>query len=246
MNRHRTNIGAAALVAAVLVILSVHSSSATVIDFNGLAAGTVLAGDSPSGGTVSARPFPDFTLSCINDGGGPNSLILFDSQNPTGGDADLGTPNEDFDGPGEGRGGSSGRPGENNTNWGNLMIIAENVFDGDGDGLVDDPDDEAGGGIIVFEFEKAVIVTRVVLVDIDWGETAEVRLYNEVGLAATLPAQALGSNSIQTLEGNSHLGVLRMEIEVCSSAAVAEIDYIFDTTPVAHSTWGAIKSAYSR
>jgi len=129
MNRHRTNIGAAALVAAVLVVLSFHPSGATVIDFNGLAAGSVIAGESPSGGTVSDKPYAEFTLSCVNNGNGPNSLVLFDSQNPTGGDADLGTPNVDFGGPGVGWGGSSGRPGENDSSWGNLLIIAESVKD---------------------------------------------------------------------------------------------------------------------
>ena len=246
MNRHRTNIGAAALVAAVLVVLSFHPSDATVIDFNGLAAGTIVAGESPSGGTVSDNPYAEFTLSCVNDGGGPNSLVLFDSQNPTGGDADLGSPNADFGGPGVGWGGSSGRPGENNNNWGNLLIIAENVIDGDGDGLVDDPDDEACGGVIVFEFEQAVAVLRVVLVDIDYNETAEVRLYDEVGIVATLPAQALGNNSVQTLDGGAQLGIYRMEIEVSSSAAVGEVEYVLDTTPVAQSTWGAIKASYAR
>jgi hypothetical protein len=246
MNRHRTNIGAAALVAAVLVVLSIHPSGATVIDFNGLAAGTVLAGESPSGGAVSEKPFADFTLSCINTGGGPNSLLLFDSQNPTGGDDDLGTPNVDFDGPGVGWGGSSGRPGENDTSWGNLVIVAENLKDCDDDGLVDDPDDEAGGGVIIFEFERAVVVLRIVLVDIDYDESAEVRLYDESGLAATLSAQALGNNSVQTLDGGAQLGIHRMEIELSSSGAVAEVEYVLDTTPVAHRTWGAIKAAYSR
>lgn len=246
MNRHRTNIGAAALVAAVLVVIFFSSSGAAVIDFNGLPAGSVVAGESPTGDTVSENPFTEFTLSCINNGCGPNSLVLFDSQNPTGDDADLGTPNVDFGGPGVGWGGSSGRPGENDECWGNLLIVAENVKDCNGDGLVDDPDDEAGGGVIAFEFERAVIVQRIVLVDIDYGETASVRLYNESGLAATLPAQALGNNSVQILDGTAQTGVLRMEVEFSSSAALAEIEYVLDTTPVAQSTWGAIKAAYSR
>ena len=246
MNRHRTNIGAAALVAAVLVVLSFQPSGATVVDFNGLAAGTVIAGESPAGGTVSEKPFAEFALSCVNNGHGPHSLVLFDSANPTGGDDDLGTPNVDFDGPGVGWGGTSGRPGENNVSWGNLLIVAENVNDCDHDGLVDDPDDEAGGGVIVFDFEQAVVVMRVVLVDIDYDETAAVRLYDGAGLAATLPAQTLGNNSIQTLYGEAHAGIYRMEIEFSSSAAVGEVEYVLDTTPVAQSTWGAIKANYAR
>jgi hypothetical protein len=246
MIRHRTGIGAAALAAAVFVILSFTSSTATVVDFNGLDAGTIVAGEDPTGATVSNDTYVEFTLSCINNGNGPNSVIIFDSQNPTGGDTDLGTPNVDFGGPGVGWGGSDGRPGENEDDWGNLLIIAENVIDCDGDGLVDDPDDEARGGVFIFEFEQAVIIQRIVLVDIDSDETAEVRLYDISGIVATIPAQALGSNSVQALFGESYIGILRMEVELSSSGAIGEMEYVLDTTPVAQSTWGSIKAGYSR
>jgi hypothetical protein len=165
---------------------------------------------------------------------------------PTGGDADLGTPNQDFAGPGIGYGGTSGQPGENNRSFGNLLIIAENVYDGNGDGLVDDPDDEAGGGVFVFEFKNAVNVLNVTLVDIDYDETAEIRLYNSEGLLATLDALPLGNNSIQVLDGSAYLGVHRMEIELSSSGAVGEIEYVLDSTPVEQATWGAIKYTYTR
>lgn len=246
MIRHRTGIGAAVLVAAVFVILSFASSTATVVDFNGLDAGTVIAGEDQAGITVSNDTYVEFTLSCINNGGGPNSVVVFDSQNPTGGDDDLGTPNIDFGGPGVGWGGSDGRPGENDDDWGNLLIIAENVIDGNGDGLVDDPDDEACGGVFVFEFEQAVIIQRIVLVDIDLDETSEVRLHDSSGIVATIPAQALGSNSVQALFGESYTGIHRMEVELSSSGAIGEMEYILDTTPVAQSTWGSIKAGYSR
>jgi hypothetical protein len=246
MIRHRTGMGAAAFAAAVFVILSFTSSTATVLDFNGLIAGTVVAGEDPTGETVLNDSFIEFALSCVNNGNGPNSVVVFDSRNPTGDDYDLGTPNVDFDGPGVGRGGASGRPGENDTSWGNLLIIAENVTDCDGDGLVDTPDDEAGGGVFIFEFERAVIIHRVVLVDIDWDEWAEVRLYNDSGIVATIPAQTLGDNSVQTLDGGLHTGIRRMEVELSSSGAIGEIEYVLDTTPVANSTWGGIKAIYAR
>jgi hypothetical protein len=124
------------------------------------------------------------------------------------------------------------------------MIIAENTFDGDGNGLVDDPDDEGGGGVFIVEFEQAVSVQRVVLIDIDCGESAEVRLYDTEGLIATLPAMRLGSNSVQVLNGSAYLGVHRMEVELSSSGAIGEIEYVLDTTPVEHATWGAIKASY--
>jgi hypothetical protein len=245
MNWHRTNTRAAALIAAAIFLVLSHPAGATVIDFSGIPAGSVLGG--PVGGDpVPAAPFAEFTISCINNGGGPNSAIVFDSQNPTGDDADLGTPNIDFGGPGVGIGGTSGAPGENDITYGNLLIIAENVVDANGDGLVDDPDDEAGGGVIVIDFEQAVVVMSVVLVDIDGDEAATIRLYDSTGILATIPAQSLGNNSIQTLYGGGHTGVYRMEIELSSSGAVGEIEYVLDTTPVAESTWGGIKAAYAR
>jgi hypothetical protein len=48
MVRHRTNTRAAALVAVVFLFLSFHSVDATIVDFNGLPAGTVVAGQDPS------------------------------------------------------------------------------------------------------------------------------------------------------------------------------------------------------
>ena len=100
--------------------------------------------------------------------------------------------------------------------------------------------------MFVFEFQQAVAVLSVVLIDIDWDETAEVRLFNTEGMVATIPAQALGNNSNQTLDGSAYLGVHRMEIELSSSGALAEFEYVLDTTPVAESTWGSIKASYAR
>jgi hypothetical protein len=244
MNRHRTNTRAAALAALVFLLLSFHSADATIIDFNGLHAGTVVAGQDPTGVVLAGDFYDDFIFSCINNGSGPASIVIFNSEEPTGEDVDLGTPHQDFGGPGVGRGGREGQPGENNLSLGNLAIIAENTIDGDGDGLVDDPDDEACGGVYIFEFTKTVIVQRVVLIDVDCGETAEVRLYGDTELIATLHATPLGSNSVQTLDGSSHLGVQRMEVELSSSGAVGEIEYVLDMTPVEHVTWGALKASY--
>ena len=246
MNRNRTNIGTAVLVAAVVVIVSSLPAGATVVDFNSFFAGTVVAGEDPTGATVSVNPYTEFALSCVNGGSGPNSIVVFDSQNPTGGDWDLGSPNEDFSGPGVGWGGSKHSSGANDRDWNNLLIIAEDVLDSDGDGLVDDPDDEGDGGVFIFEFEQAVAVLRVVLIDIDCDETAEVRLFNSVGIVATLPAQALGSNSVQALDASAYLGIHRMEVELSSSGAIGEFEYVLDTTPVAQATWGSIKASYAR
>lgn len=73
-----------------------------------------------------------------NHGSHPNKAIIFNSNNPTGGDSDLGSP------------WSTGNVGAD-SDLGNILIIAEDSIDTDGDGLVDDPDDEAKGGVIYID-----------------------------------------------------------------------------------------------
>ncbi len=81
----------------------------------------------------------DIHISAVNNKAGhPNEVIIFDSNNPTGGDLDLGSPWDTGNLP-------------SNTDLGNLLIIAEDLVDSNGDGLVDDPDDEAKGGTIIFQ-----------------------------------------------------------------------------------------------
>ena len=91
--------------------LLTSGASAEVIDFEGLPRGTIpisVLGDLGSGpiGVVGTNPaFP----------AGTNAAVIFDSNNPTGGDTDLGTPHMDFGGPGDRDGGADGAPFENNT-----------------------------------------------------------------------------------------------------------------------------------
>lgn len=59
---------------------------------------------------------------------------MFDSAHPTGGDFDLGTPNQDFGGPGIGVGGEAGSPFQNDLAKGNILVVGENLFDSNGDG----------------------------------------------------------------------------------------------------------------
>ncbi len=81
----------------------------------------------------------DIHISANNDHGShPNETIIFNSNNPTGGDSDLGPP------------WSTGNVGAD-SDLGNILIIAEDSIDTDGDGLVDDPDDEAKGGVIYID-----------------------------------------------------------------------------------------------
>ena len=94
--------------------------------------------------------------------GHPDKAILFDSANPTGGDFDLKTPGT---GPG------------NLLPQGKVLIIAEDDVDADADGLVDDPDDEWGGGSIFFGFDTPMVARTIGLLDVDLIEDSWMRCW---------------------------------------------------------------------
>jgi len=140
------------------------STSAETIDFEGLQAGTIVYevfGDGGSGPIEVSGINPDFSP-------GTNAAVIFDSSDPTGGDDDLGTPNEEFEGPGVGAAGEAGDY-VNDTALGNVLIVAENLDDINGDGLVDDPDDaEVGACSITLDFSASESVTVISITIIDF------------------------------------------------------------------------------
>lgn len=245
MIQQRTNAPPAVYLAtALLLIVASPAVCGTVQDFSGPSPGIVAAGTLPGGGSAPGMLFPGFTLSVTNNGGGPSSLLIFNSAIPTGGDTDLGTPNQAFGGNGIGFGGGPG-PGQNNRHFGNLLIVAENLFDPDMDGLVNEPDDEAGGGVITFVFDETVSLERVVLVDIDRNETAKIDLYRDAAFLGSVNAQSLGDNSVQTVDTTLYGLITRADVFLSGSGAVAEIEFEAPSTvPTEQATWGSIKSLY--
>lgn len=212
-----------------------------VEDFAGPAAGTVIAGTTPFGPVAPGTTFPGYTLSVINSGGGPQSLIIFDSSNPTGEDPDLGSPNETCGGPGVGVGGEVGQPGENCVAQGNLLIVAEDIVDANTDNIVDDPDDEAGGGTIIFEFDTQVDLVSITIMDID-NETAAVSTNSDT-LMVTVNATDEGDNSAQTLDLSENGGITCMAVTFSSSGAVAGFEYEVPVS-VESRSWGAVKTDF--
>jgi hypothetical protein len=232
------------LAAPAFVISAAGPSLAGVVqDFSGPPAGTVVAGQEPNGGTAPGTTFPDFTLSVVNNGGGPNSLVIFDSSNPTGDDPDLGSPNETCrgGGPGIGEGGEVGQPGENCVAQGNLLIVAENIADAGGDNVVDDPDDEEGGGLVTFSFNGLVDPVDITIMDID-KETAHVTSVSGV-LTLQVDASDLGNNSVQTLDLTGNAGVHTIRVFFSGSGAISEIEYNRPVSVEDHS-WGSVKGFY--
>ena len=97
------------------------------IDFNSLATGE----------TVTDQ-YSDIGVRIVTAGTPPgeDQAMIFDTNNPTGGDDDLATDNLD-----------------------NVLIISE-------DGDATDPDDNATGGAINFEFDSPVLVKSLTFLDL--------------------------------------------------------------------------------
>lgn len=169
------------------------------------------------------------TVSATANPGGTGPAMIFDSAVPTGGDTDLGTPNQSFGGPGVGAGGASGMPGANAVALGKVLIISE-------DGSSNDPDDNANGGVIKFTFGQPLRVDQVEILDIDDDEAGgTVKAYDAVSggtLLATGDMLGLGDNSFQIVPLNA-TGVRRLEVTFPSSGAVPAITFC-GTPPVVY------------
>lgn len=162
---------------------------------------------------------------------GTNAAVIFDSANPHPGDVDLGTPNEDFGGPGVGEGGERGQPFQNDRPLGKLLILGENLRDADGDGLVDVPNDEGSAQPHTLEFDFAdvgggtVAVTTITVVDVEQNEPrVRIELFDSMGEeieAFVLPE--VGDNGVGTFSLGPTSGVGRMAIVLNGSGAIDRI-----------------------
>lgn len=154
-------------------------------------------------------------------GSSSGTAITFDSSDPTGGDVDLGTPNEAYGGPGESNDGSGA---SNDVDQYNVMIRAEDTVDTDGDGLVDDPDDHAKGALFEFTWRKAQNMDSVVLLDIEGSEVpAEIRGYDASGsLVGSVDAGGEGDNSREEVELD-WANVLELTIKIQGSGAIDDL-----------------------
>lgn len=140
----------------------------------------------------------------------PDKILIFDSAEPTGEDLDLATP-------GYGVG--------NDTALGKMLIIAEDDVDADSDGFVDDPDDEAFGGVMRFDFDSAVKFVGATVVDNDLVEGAFFRLLDSADTEiTTVPVLSLGDNSKQVVELAEPIGgVHAVELWTSGSGALARL-----------------------
>jgi len=189
------------------------SSCLPVIDFD-----TYPNGMESSAGDIITNQFAPWGLT-ISATGGSGDAMIFDGANPTGGDDDLGSPHESFGGTGIGADGAFGLVGENRIPQKKLLIISE-------DGDQSDPDDNASGGTLTFNFDRDLNIQELLF--LDFGDTigavaGEARFYDQFGtlveVATTLPA--VGDNGLGGITFTAS-GVRRVEVQFNQSGSMAK------------------------
>lgn len=138
-----------------------RSLASPVLDFSAFSAGDLVSalGD---GVTVFAMKKTSAMSPLV-----ATQAMIFDSANPTGGDVDLGTPNQSFGtgGPGIGKAGKKGKLFANSQAHGKVLIISE-------DNNAVNPDDNQFGGALVFIFDPPRYVDSIGLLDNDGKDNA--------------------------------------------------------------------------
>ena len=141
------------------------------------------------------------TVSAIRNGGDPNDpgeAMIFDTAKPTGGDTDLAT-----------------------SNLGKVLIISE-------DNLSKDPDDNASGGILRFEFDGTAKVNQLTFLDTE--ESAWVKFYDDAGkLIKIVDVHGVDNNAQKTVNFNVD-GVARMDVVLGGSGAIDNLKYELNTS----------------
>lgn len=159
------------------------------------------------------RPDLGFRVEAFSNTG-IHECVVFDTANPTGGDFDLVTP---------------GYHRTNKVPYRKVMVLADNVVDMNGDGLVDEPGDDKYGGSLKIIFDFDVFFESATVVDIDETEAAWFDVYGTRGFLGTFPLHSLGDNSVETVRPAIH-GVRRIELNLTGSGALAELLYCRDET----------------
>ena len=204
-----------AAASAVAILAGPSAGFAAVIDMNdipGVTHGTVV-GDQLPGVQISAS-------------GSRGPAVAFDTRVNEPGESDLFEP---FGAPLNVGGAISPGP----TNPGFILIANENTNGCAADGVCNSPDDDARGGTLTFDFDRAVTVRSVDLFDLDQfrsGELATITLFG-VGTSATVSGLDVGDSRSATVDllalfPPTHTsGVTRMEIAFSGSGGTNRLVY---------------------
>lgn len=190
-------------------LLYASASSAVVLDFEGFGLGQIMDDEyfTTFGVTIAANSIP---------ASAPDVAVIFDSNNPTPGDEDIGAPFA----PGAGNPFGSSSPG-------NLLILQEN--DTCGPDFCTDPDDLAArpAGTITFTFERPVFIESLDFFDIEGPEIGDVVLYSLGGVEITsLPIPDTGGDNKwqRLLIGIDGVGAV--EVNLGGSGAIDNLAYV--------------------
>jgi len=214
-----------AIIAAVgLFVFPSQNAQADTISFDALPTGTVLDDQFAVSHGV--------TFSGINNTSyHPDKLAIFDTDNYTGGDADLAYT------------GSWAGGNLEDQPLHKIFIIAENARDRNHDGLIDNPDDEARGGTVTIRFDDLIDSFRFDQVDRDDSNGDRVRVYKDGALLDTITYTELAQMDSSIEYGNRKANRMpwitsemvgdsfdEVRISVCGSHGFDNISY--SSTPV--------------
>ena len=187
--------------------MSTAYAAPVTINFNDLSAGDIVS-----------NQYAGVTISGQRNGAplGLNSAMVFDSDNPTGNDPDLGAP---FDNP--------QTIGDDNYLPGKFLIIST-------DNNSSDPNDAAGGGVLTFLFDSAVEIVELNAFDINGSESIEFDFFDVNDMLITSV-----SNGMTTTDDNEFLnfafgiqGVMRLVVTLSGSGAIDDLRYNVSDVPV--------------
>ena len=215
-----------------LLMISAPAAHAITLDFEGFAAGTVMDDEYQASLGV--------TISAVNNDLGHNYAAIFDSNNPTGGDGDLGAPFNE------------GQPDE--LSPGNILIIQEDDA-GCAGGICTTPDDEGTRfndkptGTITFMFDQVIELLTMDFFDVETDENGtqeinEIRLFNSSGVQIfdnDYHTPDTGGNRLwdQVVFGPGNgvgiSGIRKIEVNFAGSGALDNVTY--NVVPVPASVW---------
>jgi hypothetical protein len=200
------------------------------ISFEGLPEGSIVSEIYGDGGAGPIGVYGD-NIEILP---GMNAALIYDSScaggSCSGGDDDLGTPNETFAGPGIGVGGEAGALFENAAAQGNVLIVAHDLIDVDpADGLVDRASDQGNQRPVAMHFDFSAIgpveLNALTLLDVEQTEDpAVIELYGSEGeLLASVLLPQTGNNGSAVLEFEPIAGVWSMIVSLFGSGAIDDI-----------------------
>jgi hypothetical protein len=206
------------------------SVNAAVIDFEGYQPGRI----------IDDEYAPDVLINGLNFryGAGPSRSIVFDSDNPTGGDIDLSAPFDSND---------SGL--QDNYKPGHILILQTLDDCNFGTGFCAVPDDEGRrpAGEFEFTFSEDVVLETIDFFDIEFGENnrnpnSEIHLYDalnvEIQPDTWFVPDTGGDNMWGQLNFGAIEGVRRFVIEMAGSGAIDNVTYTpMSPVPLPASAW---------